>query len=176
MSLEHLSKLSKRDLREHLLSLGLNAYAAARVLLFVFGGHAIPVDRTLAETLEMEEQVHPGSSVEDVQGFLERIISQKDARNVHEFLRAHVERCARALAKFRQAKAEAAAKAEAERAKAEAARVKAEEEARAKAAQAAKAKAAKAKMKAKAQRQKAAARKARKVKAKRPARSYRKSK
>jgi endonuclease III len=129
VSLDHLQKLTKRELRQNLLNLGLSPYAAARLVLSAFGGHAVPVDRTLVECLEMHGYVHPGSDVRDVQGFLERIVPQKDAQAAHAALRAYVAKSAKALAKKRRQEA-AAAEAEARQA-AEQARRRAEQARRA---------------------------------------------
>ena len=141
LTLEPVEALTKRDLRRHLAEFGLSPYPAACLVLLVYNGHAIPVDETLAECLEMKGYIHPDSDVPDVQAFLERVILQKDALAAHEFFRAFVEKSARALARKRKADAEARAKAEAEaKAKAEAeAKAKAKAEAAAKAKAAAKA-------------------------------------
>lgn len=138
ISVDYMAEMPKKELRRHLLELGLSPYAAACVVLKLFGGHAIPVDETLVEVLKLDDYVSPEADQADVQGFLERIIPQKEALAAHEFFRAHIEKCAKPLARKRQADAEAAAKAAAElRAKeaAAAATAKAEaEEAAAKAA------------------------------------------
>ena len=128
VSLDYAADLSKRDLRRHLHELGLTHYAAARLVLFAFNGHAMPVDRNLLETLVMDEYVPDGASVEDVQGFLERIVSQKDAPAAFERLRRHVEKRSDALTKKR--KAEEAVRLEAERKAAAEAKAKAEAEQR----------------------------------------------
>jgi len=160
LSLEYAEKMTKRDLRRHLAELGLSPYASACLTMKVFHGHAIPVDETLVECLEMDGRVEPGSSVEDVQSFLERMILQKDGLAAHECFRNYVARSARALARKRKADAEARAKAEAE------AKAKAEAEARAKAEAEAAAKAEKRRAKAKARRAKRAAGKAAKTRRK----------
>ncbi len=133
LSFAHTEEMSKRDLRRHLLELGLSPYGAAYMMLVVFGGHAIPVDRSLVECLEMDECIEPGSELEDVQGFLERIIRQKDAWAAHLFFRAYVTDHAKDLERKHKAEAEAAAKAEAEARARQEAEAKAKEEAEAKA-------------------------------------------
>jgi len=143
LSFDHVEKMTKRELRRHLAELGLSAYPAACLMLCVFGGHAVPVDETLVECLEMGGYIEPGSALEDVQGFLERVILQKHALAAHELFREYIAKSARALARRR--KAAAAAKAEAE------ARAEAEAEAKAQAEK---------------ERARAAAKKARKAKAK----------
>jgi len=125
LSFEHVEKMTKRDLRRHLAELGLRSYAAACMMLRVFEGHAVPVDQSLADCLEIAKCIEPGSAIEDVQSFLERVILQKHALAAHEFFRQFVAESARPLARKRKADAEA-------RAKAEAKAKKAEEEARAK--------------------------------------------
>ena len=125
LSFEHVEKMTKRDLRRHLAELGLRSYAAACMMLRVFEGHAVPVDQSLADCLEIAKCIEPGSTIEDVQSFLERVILQKHALAAHEFFRQFVAESARPLARKRKADAEARAKAEAEA-------KKAEEEARAK--------------------------------------------
>lgn len=136
LCLDHAQKMTKRDLRRHLAELGLGPYASACLMMKVFGGHAIPVDETLVECLEMDACVEPGSSVEEVQSFLERMILQKHGFAAHHCLRNYVAKSARALARKRKAdaakaaaEAEAKAKAEAEAA-AEAKRKRAKARAR----------------------------------------------
>ncbi len=132
MSLDYMHAMTKRDLRRHLGEMGLSPYASARVTQEVFGGHAIPVDETLVEVLQMNGDVHPESDLADVQGFLERIISQKNDLAANECFRNYIAKSAKPLAKKRQAEAKQRAKEEAEaKAKAEAeAKAKAEAEAR----------------------------------------------
>jgi len=109
LTLETLGKMPKRDLRRYMLDLGLSPYVSAAMMLQAFGGHAIPVDRDLAYALEIEDVVHPDSTIEEIQGFLERIISQKDARAAHDFFRQHVEKSSKSIAKLRKSKEAAAA-------------------------------------------------------------------
>jgi hypothetical protein len=141
VNVDYMEKMQKRELRRHLEELGLGSYAAGHVILEIFGGHAIPVDDTLVEVLQMHQCVAPDSDIADVQGFLTRIIAHKDALSGHEFFRAYVQKSAKALAKKRKAEALARAKAEAEaKAKAEA-KEKAKQEAEARRKAKAKAKA-----------------------------------
>ena len=173
MSVVYMADMTKRDLRRHLLELGLGEYEAALMVLRCFGGHAVPVDRTLAETLEMTGLVEPGSTVADVQGFLERIVIQKDAWSAHVVFRGYVQKHAKALAKKRKAEAEEAARVAAEAAKrareAAEAKARAEEEARVRAEEKARRKAEKEAAKAEAAKdatkKKAAAKRAAKKKA-----------
>ena len=117
LSLQYMAEMTKRNLRRHLKELGLDEYAEAVLTLQVFGGHAIPVDQLLVDCLAMDGYVHPDSDVPDVQGFLERVISQKDALAAHELFRKYVEQRGKALLRHREAQA---AKAQAEKEAAEA--------------------------------------------------------
>ena len=166
INIDYMERMTKRDLRRHLAELGLSPYAVSYLTLMGFGGHAVPVDPTLVECLEMDGYIHPGSDLNDVQGFLERIIAHKNAVACHYELRAHVEGSAKKLAKRRQARARAEARA---RAKAEA-----QAAAKAKAAKAA-AKKKKKKKKAKAPKKKALAAKKRPKAARRKKRAARKA-
>lgn len=141
VSIDYMSPMTKRDLRRHLSELGLSPYVASCVVLQVFGGHAVPVDDTLVEVLKMDDFVHPQSDLHDVQGFLERVIIQKNALSAHEVFREYVANRAKALARKRKAEAKAKAQAEAK------AKAKAEAKAEAKAAKAKKAAKKKAKKK-----------------------------
>ncbi len=102
LSLEYLQKMPKRDLRKHLQEIGMGAYASALTTMVIFGGHAVPVDRTLAYILENEECIAPASDIADIQGFLERIIPQKDGWAAHECLRDHVEKNLKSILKRRK--------------------------------------------------------------------------
>jgi len=115
--LDYVEKMSKRDVRRHLGELGLSPYAAGVMMLQVFGGHAVPVDQGLVDCLEADGHIEPGSSIQEVQAFLERIILQKQAWSTHEFFRDYVAKNAKMLAKKRKGDA---AKAEAQAAAAEA--------------------------------------------------------
>ncbi len=97
LSLDYVRELPKREIRRHLKELGLDTYASALLMLANFNTHALPVDRMLVDCLAADGLIHPGSDPADVQGFLERIVSQKDARSAHEFLRAYAEKRSKSL-------------------------------------------------------------------------------
>ena len=169
VSLDYMHEMPKRELRRHLRELGLDTYASARVAMLLFGLRAVPVDRDLLESLQMNDYVAPDSDAEEVQKLLERIIRNRDPFAAHNALRAFVRSSAKALARKRKAQAKARAEAEA-KAKAEAeAKAKAEEERERK--KAAKTKVAKKARKTKPARKKATARKTTK---KKPARKAKK--
>jgi len=123
LDVDYMNQMAKRDLRRHLRELGLGPYPVAYFVLMAFAGHAVCVDDMLVGCLEMVGHIAPGSELSDVQGFLERIVQQKDALVAHEALRAFTEKHASALARKRRAGAAAAEKAKKEaKARAEARR------------------------------------------------------
>lgn len=80
LSLERLRSVGRRDAKQYLESLnGVNEYAAACVLLWGLGGHAIPVNDGLLAELRKAELVHPTATRAEVQAFLERHVSAADA-------------------------------------------------------------------------------------------------
>lgn len=97
-SMEHLHKMPKRELRKYLQDIGLDHYAAALVLMTIFGGHAIPVDENLVYVLKAEDYLPADATIDEVQGFLERIIPQKEGPAAHEFFRDYVEKNAKLVA------------------------------------------------------------------------------
>lgn len=102
LTFDYLKSMTKRDLRRHLSELGLGPYAVAMLLLRCFGGHAIPVDDSLVESLKIEDFVHPEASLGEVQGFLERVVLQKDAMSAHYALKAYMEKNEKTLNKRRK--------------------------------------------------------------------------
>ena len=131
IDIDYMAEMTKRDLRRHLLELGLDRYASAYLAMVSFGAHAVCVDDTLVGCLEMDGRIEPGSDIADVQGFLERVVAQKDGLAAHQVLRAYAAKRARALARKRRAE-DAAEKARAEKAAAEKAKAVAEKARKAK--------------------------------------------
>jgi len=79
--LDRLQKLGRREARQYLLDLsGVDSAAAASVVLWSLGGHAIPVDERVFEALRKADMVDPSASIDQVQAFLERNISANDAK------------------------------------------------------------------------------------------------
>lgn len=138
LTMAYMDKMPKRDLRKHLTEMGMTPYTAALVTMTLFAGHAIPVDRSLVIALEANGYIHPDTELEDVQGFLERIVPQKDDSAAHELFRDFVEENAKVVTKRLKEEAavvaEAAAKAQAAAAAAHAAAQAAAAEATAEAA------------------------------------------
>ena len=80
LSLDFLRDRGRREARQYLESMkGVDAFAAASVMLFSLGGHAIPLDDAMLEVLRAEEVVHPAADLAAVRAFLERHISAADA-------------------------------------------------------------------------------------------------
>ncbi|UCF35172.1 MAG: hypothetical protein JSV78_07680 [Phycisphaerales bacterium] len=81
LSLDHLKAMPRRGARQYLESLdGVDAYAAASVMLWSLGGHAIPVNKQLVAVLREADLVHPDASRREIQAFLERNVSAADGR------------------------------------------------------------------------------------------------
>lgn len=92
VTLAFLRGKSVREAREYLRALpGIDEYAAARVVLFGLGGHAIPIDETTVQVFRQEELVGPEATLPEVQSFLERHIRASDAADftmlVHRYTR-----------------------------------------------------------------------------------------
>ncbi len=107
MNLDYLSEMSKRELRRHLTELGLDTYAEAVLSLQIFGAHAIPVDQSLVDCLKIEELIYEESDRQDVQGFLERFIAQKNAQAAHQFFRKFVSEHSKTLDEIHQGRMDA---------------------------------------------------------------------
>ncbi len=88
----YMEEMTKRDLRQHLLEVGLGQYAAACVTLLCFGGHAVAVDERLLAHLKGDGYIHPEADAEEAQKFLERVIPLKDAVAAHSYLRRYAQK------------------------------------------------------------------------------------
>lgn len=81
MSLDRLRTVGRREGRSFLDSLdGVDEYAVASVILWSFGGHAIPVCDRLLDALRAADVVHPEAARADVQAFLERHVPAAEAK------------------------------------------------------------------------------------------------
>jgi endonuclease III len=87
VDLAFLRDKSVRDAREYLRSLpGVDEFAAARVVLYSLGGHAIPVDEGMMQVLRKEELISPDATVAEVQTFLERHVPSSEAAEFSSLL------------------------------------------------------------------------------------------
>ncbi len=86
LDLTFLRQRGRREAREYLESLeGVDRCAAAIVMLYSLGGHAIPVDELTVRVLQKDELVDTESDLATVQAFLERNVA---ADEVHAFVEA----------------------------------------------------------------------------------------
>lgn len=89
MTLERLKEATKKQARAYLDSLpGITPYVSAKVTLFCFSGHAIPVDGPLTELLQKEGVVDEGATPGQVESLLERAVKAGVARSAYAALRA----------------------------------------------------------------------------------------
>jgi len=81
MSLDRLKGMGRRDAKHLLEQLaGVDEYAVASIILWSLGGHAIPVNDKLLETLRAAELVNEESGRGEIQAFLERHVSAAEAK------------------------------------------------------------------------------------------------
>ena len=116
MSMDYMAKMQIKPLRRHLKELGLDSFVSAYVTLYAFGVRALPVDRALLESLQMNGDLPENVDIEPARRFLERVASKNDLPEVYNRFRQYVAKNNKALTKRRkaQAKAEAEAKAKIE--------------------------------------------------------------
>lgn len=80
VSLERLRTMSKRDVVDYLDGIdGIEPYTAARVRLFGFEQHAIPLDAAMWALARQAEIVAPKCGLQEAQQFLERRVAEGDA-------------------------------------------------------------------------------------------------
>ena len=81
LSLDRLKSIGRREAKQCLESLnGVSEYAVASVVLWSLGGHAIPVNNRLLQSLRDADLVNSSASRAEVQAFLERHISAVQAK------------------------------------------------------------------------------------------------
>lgn len=89
VSLDRLHGVGRREARDYLEALeGVDEYAAASVMLWSFGGHAIPVSDKLLTSLREAELVHPTATRAEVQAFLERNVNSAQAKEFTVIMRS----------------------------------------------------------------------------------------
>jgi hypothetical protein len=108
LCLDQLRTQPRREARQYLESLdGVDAYAAASVMLWSLGGHAIPANDRLLAALREADMIHPDAERHEVQAFLERNISAADAKLFSLVMRALPSKRKRASTTTRAAKSSA---------------------------------------------------------------------
>lgn len=89
VSLDAAVAMNKRDARKYIETLnGLPPFVVSRVMLLVFGAHAMPVDDRTMHKLIAAEVVEHGSDLVKAAGILERHVKAEEAVEVHELLQA----------------------------------------------------------------------------------------
>ena len=68
----------------------MTSFAAAYTVLTAIGGHAIP-DRRYGDYLRQHDLVHPDSTLQEIESFLERQIAAADAYTFYTLFRAESE-------------------------------------------------------------------------------------
>ncbi len=89
VSLDRLHNIGRREARDYLEALpGVGDFAAASVMLWSFGGHAIPVSDKLLSSLHDAELIHPTATRAEVQAFLERNVNSAQAKEFAVIMRS----------------------------------------------------------------------------------------
>lgn len=89
VSLDRLHNIGRREARDYLEALpGVDDCTAASVMLWSFGGHAIPVSDKLLSSLREAELVHPNATRAEVQAFLERNVNSAQAKEFTVIMRS----------------------------------------------------------------------------------------
>jgi endonuclease III len=89
VSLDLLHNIGRREARDYLEALpGVDDFAAASVMLWSFGGHAIPVSDKLLSSLREAELIHPAATRAEVQAFLERNVIATQAKEFTVIMRS----------------------------------------------------------------------------------------
>lgn len=89
LSLDRLKGMGRREARHYLEQLnGVDEFAVASVILWSLGGHAIPVNDELLDTLRAGDLINPSASRAEVQAFLERHVSAADAKEFCMIMRS----------------------------------------------------------------------------------------
>jgi endonuclease III len=92
LSLQGLKKLGKRPAKQVLEKfVGITPFVVDYIMLTALQGHAIPLNSKMIEYLKANELVSPESSYEEIEGFLTRQISAKNAYEFYSLLRRESE-------------------------------------------------------------------------------------
>ncbi len=92
LSLETLRTIGKREAKQILKKIeGVSCFVVDYCMLTSLDGHAIPLTANMIDYLKSNELVHPASDQQEIQGFLARQISARDAYQFYALLRRHSE-------------------------------------------------------------------------------------
>ncbi|NQU75611.1 MAG: hypothetical protein HQ546_04750, partial [Planctomycetes bacterium] len=87
LDLQHMAEMGQRERHSHLRDdLGLDGFAVAYMMLYLFDSPSIPVDERMVAKLKCDELIAPDASIDDVQKLLNRIVPAKDRARVFECL------------------------------------------------------------------------------------------
>ena len=88
VSLEALKKIGKRPARQVLEKIdGTTSFVVDYCVLTALGGHAIPLTKGMVEYLRTNQLVHPNADQQQIEGFLARQVSAKNAYEFYALLR-----------------------------------------------------------------------------------------
>jgi endonuclease III len=92
VSLEALKKIGKRSAKQVLEKIdGTTCFVVNYCMLTALGGHAIPLTKNMIEYLKNQQMVHPEADQPQIEGFLARQISAKNAYEFYVLLRRQSE-------------------------------------------------------------------------------------
>ena len=92
LSLEPLKKMGKRPAKKTIEDLeGVDHFAVSYCMLTALQGHAIPLTARMAEYLRYNDIVAPEADTHEIEGFLTRQVSAKDAYEFYQLLRRESE-------------------------------------------------------------------------------------
>jgi len=93
VSLAGLKEVGKRQARKQIEKLdGLSRFAVNYCFLAALRGHCIPLTQKMIDYLRAGEFVHPASTEDDIEGFLERQITAANAYEFYSLLRQESEK------------------------------------------------------------------------------------
>lgn len=106
VSLESLKETGKRQAKKDLEDLGiLSRFAINYCFLTALSGHAIPLTEKMFNYLRACELVHPDSSDDDIEGFLERQVTAANGFEFYSLLREESDKSKKKLKKTAKKKA-----------------------------------------------------------------------
>lgn len=108
VTLSGLTDDGKRQARKNLEEIpGMTPFTVAYTFLTALDGHAIPLTEKMVDYLKQNELVHPESTLQEIESFLERQIIAADAYTFYVLLRAEAEGGVKPAAKTAAPKASA---------------------------------------------------------------------
>ncbi len=88
LNIDELFELGKREVRKKMEKMwGEDFFVGSFCLLTIFDGHAVPMNSIMLEYMRNEKLVNPQADDSEICGFLERLISAKDAYRFYTVVR-----------------------------------------------------------------------------------------